>query len=85
MHTRALKTYLLEGLFTLQKRLKGMVFFNINGNACILIHPISTNNFLGNHVKIPYFPYPTFSLMIFFLGAKLSSIFFLHCPVTTVS
>ena len=53
-----------------------MVFFKIEVNACILIHPISTCNFLGNILKIS----KNFSLKIpqvtsfdftqcFFLGA----------------
>ena len=51
---------LIGGLFILQKRLKGMVFLKIKVNACILIQPISTYNFLANIVKVPYFSYTTF-------------------------
>ena len=41
----------IGGLFTLQKKLQGMVFFKIKVNACILINPIINYNFLGKSFK----------------------------------
>ena len=34
-----------------------MVFFKIEVNACILMHPIINFDFLGNLLKVPYFTY----------------------------
>ena len=64
---------------------KKIIRYDIFQNTCkcfILIHPISTYNFWGNHSKIPYFPFTTFFFNFFFsLGAQMLSIF-LCCPVT---
>ena len=47
----------IEGLFTLQKIVNGMVFFKLKVNACNSIHPTTTYDFWRNHLKLPYFTY----------------------------
>jgi hypothetical protein len=37
----------IEGLFTLQKNLQGVVFFKIKVNDCILTHSINVCKFFG--------------------------------------
>ena len=41
----------IGGLFTLQKRLQGVVIFKIKVNVCIFIHPISHYEFLVDSFK----------------------------------
>ena len=71
----------IGGLFALQKRLQGMVFFKIKVNACILIHPIIQYTFLGESFKNNLFYLYCIIFLIpqeinFLLGAQLLSIFF---------
>ena len=66
-----------QGLFTLQRRLKGMVFFKIKVNACILIHPISTYFFQGIILKTLFSLYYHFLFFFFFSRSPIVVHFFL--------
>ena len=61
----------IGGLFTLQKRLYGMIFFKIKVNNCILIHPINNYKFFWESFKntLIYLYY------IFFLILQVSNSF----------
>ena len=61
----------IRGLFTLMKNLLGMVFFKMNVNVCILIHPINKFNHWGSFEKIILIFYFLFSLFLLVLHSFL--------------